>query len=417
MASKYINLLSALQKPDAVDDKLAKELKLGRIVGPFFARPLPSLHISPLDLVPKKTPGEYRLIHHLSFPFGNSVNSHIPQIATSVHYASIDDAIRLIRRTGRGCVLAKTDVKNAFRLIPVNPKDYDLLGMFWKDQFYYDRCLPIGCASSCKIFETFTSALEWIARHKLDVKGILHILDDFLIIERDDSLCSNRLSKFLKTCDDLGVPMAPEKTVGPSTVLCFAGIELDTSAMEARLPNDKLEKCRFMLREFLKRKKVSLKEMQSLIGLLNFTCSVVLPGRTFLRRLINVTVGVRRPTHLIRLTRDVKEDLKMWLQFLDHFNGKSFFLDFIWLSSRALNLYTDSSGSLGYGAIFGHKWFYGKWPSTLTSKNIIFLEMFPIVLSVAIWADRLANRCVLFIPTIWHCRRSSIRKQQRTESC
>ena len=67
-------------------------------------------------------------------------------------------------------------------------------------------------------------------------------------------------------------------------------------------------------------------------------------------------------------------------------------MDFIWLSSRALNLFTDSSGSLGYGAIFGHKWFYGEWPSTWTSKNIIVLEMFPILLSVAIWADR----CVLF---------------------
>ena len=64
MASKCINLLSALQKPDAVDDKLAKELKLGRIVGPFLTRPLPSQHISPLGLIPKKTPGEYRLIHY-----------------------------------------------------------------------------------------------------------------------------------------------------------------------------------------------------------------------------------------------------------------------------------------------------------------------------------------------------------------
>ena len=62
MASKCINLLSALQKPDAIDDKLAKELKLGKVVGPFLAWPLPSLHISPLGLIPKKTPGEYRLI-------------------------------------------------------------------------------------------------------------------------------------------------------------------------------------------------------------------------------------------------------------------------------------------------------------------------------------------------------------------
>lgn len=59
-------------------------------------------------------------------------------------------------------------------------------------------------------------------------------------------------------------------------------------------------------------------------------------------------------------------------------------------------MYTDSSGSLGYGAIFGHKWFYGEWPSKWKSKNIIILEMFPIVLSVGIWADKLANRCVMF---------------------
>ena len=62
--------------------------------------------------------------------------------------------------------------------------------------------------------------------------------------------------------------------------------ELDTDKMEARLLEEKLRKCVTLIYEFLKRKKVSLKEMQSLIGLLNFTCSVVIPGRTFLRRLI-----------------------------------------------------------------------------------------------------------------------------------
>lgn len=146
---------------------------LGRIVGPFRTRPLPSLHISPLGVISKKTPGEYHLIHHLSFPFGNSVNSHIPKVASSVRYASKDDAVKIIRRTGRGCALAKTDVKNAFRLIPVNPKDYDLLGILWQDQFYYDKCLPMACSSSCKIFEAFSSALEWIARNKLSIQGIL----------------------------------------------------------------------------------------------------------------------------------------------------------------------------------------------------------------------------------------------------
>ena len=98
----------------AVDEKLAKEIQLGRIVGSFDGQPFPVFHVSPLGSIPKKKPGEFRLIHHLSFPERKSINSHIQQIASSVHYDNIDDAIRL-RRTGRGCALAKTDIKNSGR--------------------------------------------------------------------------------------------------------------------------------------------------------------------------------------------------------------------------------------------------------------------------------------------------------------
>ena len=137
-----------------------------------------------LVLILKKTPGEFRLIHHLSFPYGDSINSCIPNDASTVKYASIDDAVRLIRRTGRGCALAKTDVKNAFRLIPINPCDYDLLGFCWEDSFYFDKCLPMGASSSCKIWESFSTALEWIAKSKLAISGVLHLLDDFLLIDK-----------------------------------------------------------------------------------------------------------------------------------------------------------------------------------------------------------------------------------------
>ena len=156
------NLLSATQNPVAVSDKLSKELSLGRIAGPFLERPFPSLRISPLGLIPKKTPGEFRLIHHLSFPYGDSINSCIPNDASTVKYASIDDAVRLIRRTGRGCALAKTDVKNAFRLIPINPCDYDLLGFWWEDSFYFVRACrwgPVPLVKFGKAFQPFSSGL------------------------------------------------------------------------------------------------------------------------------------------------------------------------------------------------------------------------------------------------------------------
>ena len=73
------------------------------------------------------------------------------------------------------------------------------------------------------------------------------------------------------------------KNYWPKTVLSFAGIELDICKSEARLPQDKISKCLGLLNTFLRAKKVCLKYLQSLTGLLNFTCSVVRPGRACLR--------------------------------------------------------------------------------------------------------------------------------------
>ena len=73
-----------------------------------------------------------------------------------------------------------------------------------------------------------------------------------------------------------------------------------------------------------RRRKTTLKELQSLIGLLNFTCSAVLPGRAFLRRLVDLTKGVRLPRHRIRITEACSRDLLVWLQFLRVFNGRTF---------------------------------------------------------------------------------------------
>ena len=58
----------------------------------------------------------------------------------------------------------------------------------------------------------------------------------------------------------MGIPMAPEKTVGPSQIISFAGIELDPILMETRLPQ---EKCQALISAFLKRRQVSLQEIQS----------------------------------------------------------------------------------------------------------------------------------------------------------
>ena len=201
--------------------------------------------------MPKKSPGEFRLIHHLSYPAGSSVNDGIPKELATVRYATIDDAIRLVKLLGKGCFLAKTDIKSAFRIIPIAPRDFPLLGIEWQGKFYFDKCLPIGCSSSCQIFETLSTGLEWIAAHKLHASAVIHILDDFLFTASSNEKRRVDLNNVIYLCQRLGVPIANEKTTGPAKALQFAGISLDTSLMEARLPEDKLEKCRSQLTGFL----------------------------------------------------------------------------------------------------------------------------------------------------------------------
>lgn len=139
------NLKSALTQMAVVDVNLASELAAGR------------------------------LIHHLSFPHGSSINDGIPQENVSVRYASVDDAVNIIRLLGRGCYMAKTDIASAFRFIPITMSDHHLLGFSWRDKFYYDRCLPMGCSMSYNLFESFSTAVEWIAQRKLDIPHIIHV--------------------------------------------------------------------------------------------------------------------------------------------------------------------------------------------------------------------------------------------------
>ena len=203
-------MLSAEQHPNVVDRYLAKEVLAQRVAGPFTHIPFHNFRVSPIGVVPKKTPGEFRCIQHSSYPYGASVNDGIPVEDSSVTYYRIDDAVGLILRSGVGSFLAKTNIKSAFRTIPIRPADYNLLGIYWRGGYYFDRCLAMGLSSSCKTFEALSTAIQWIAQTKLGISYMLHLLDDFLIISRSHEQCSRELTLFLELCSYVGVPMSPD---------------------------------------------------------------------------------------------------------------------------------------------------------------------------------------------------------------
>ena len=393
------NHRSVLSSPDVVSQMIDKECKLGRVAGPFSTPPLSNFHSSPLGLVAKKEPGSFRIIHDLSFPIGRSVNSGIPPECSKVRYQTLDDALKIIVGLGGECLIAKADIESAYRIIPIHPDSVHLLGFTWEDHFYYDRCLPFGLSISCRIFEAFSSAIHWILSFHFNVPSLTHIIDDFMFFGPPKSLvCSTSLLAFLTLSADAGIPIKAPKTCPPSSNAILYGIEVDTSAMEARLPQEKLDRSRSAVTAMLGRNKTTLKELQSLLGLLNFVCLVIFPGRCFLRRLFALTKKASQPTHFIRLTQEAKLDLEAWLVFLDEFNGITLLRQRRWLSSAKLHLFTDAATSVGYGAVLGNDWVAGLWPGTWKSFHITIMELYPIVLAVELWSARLSNCSIIF-----HC--------------
>ena len=147
----------------------------------------------------------------------------------------------------------------------------------------------------------------------------------------------------------LRVPTVAAKTLGPSQVLEFMGIVIDSNRMEARLPEDKLARMKQLLDSFTNRRSARLVHLQSLIGTLQFACKVVLPGRTFLQRIINLTRGVSNRFHHIHLNKEFSRDITMWKAFLTKWNGRSFFLESFVATSPDLELYTDAASTVGFG--------------------------------------------------------------------
>lgn len=396
------NLLSARQFPNQLQEKIVKEVQEGRVLGPFSHPPIPNMHISPIGLVPKSS-GGWRMITHLSYPPSLGINSFIDPDDCSVKYTAFDTVVDMINQLGPGAELGKVDIKSAFRLLPIYPGDFDLLGFRFKGQYYFDKCLPMGCSISCSIFEKFSTFLQWVITNKSGLNTVEHYLDDFIFAgSRGSGECLQLMTLFQVVCKDFGVPLAVDKTQGPVTCLVFLGLEIDTVLRMVRIPRDKIQELKGMLGILMERSKVKLKEMESLVGKLNFFSKAIRGSRAFNRRFYDSMIGISRPNSHIRITRALKEDMLMWVKFLDHFNGVAFFPCSEWVNSRAIQLYTDSAGAIGFGCgcYFKGRWVYYEWPVEWENHDIIrditFLELAPIVLSVMLWGEELSCHKVQF---------------------
>ena len=156
-------------------------------------------------------------------PEGHSVNDGIDKALASLSYVSIDQVAAGINK---------------------HPDDRPLLGMLWEDKVYIDCALPFGLRSAPLIFTAIADAMQWIMERR-GIAHLFHYIDDFITLGTPESaVCSWNSTLMHEICKEMGLPAEPEKDEGPATSITFLGMELDSMAMEIRLPREKLEAVR-----------------------------------------------------------------------------------------------------------------------------------------------------------------------------
>jgi hypothetical protein len=117
---------------------------------------------------------------------------------------------------------------------------------------------------------------------------------------------------FLEICDELGVPIADEKLVGPVHVLTFLGLEIDTDEMMVRIPQSKMNALVAELKKFSKENKITLKDLQSLVGSLNCFSKAVRSARAFNRRFYDLTVRAKNLLNQSHCCREIAAAISLF---------------------------------------------------------------------------------------------------------
>jgi hypothetical protein len=397
----------ARKHPHELLQLVLQELSLGRVIGPFSLESPPFQHIKicPLNIVPK---GEkkWRLIQDLSSPQRHSVNDGIFHMPTE--WQLIDDALQLIYDAGRGCHLVKMDVKSAYRQLPIHPDDWHLFGFVCEDLLFIDTYLPFGCRSSGCIWERYAQAAQWILSRHYGIHSTARWVDDFLFIF-DAASSKEQVLVAREAFNDIGMPMDQSKELGPSTELTYIGYLINTADFTIGVPTAKRESTLKLLESSMSNRKISVEELDSLIGKLQFNEKAVRKGRSYLYALRQQQVRAQKSKaeswHRIKFSSAAKQELRWWHHALQH-DSKVSLLHYVkWTDPLGVLEPTSDASEWGCGAYFNGEYISLPWTDEVKTiaglgtrrRSMPLCEAIGVAVAVSTWRYQFADRQVLFL--------------------
>ena len=378
--------------PDQLAKYIKKESSYGAVMGPYSRIPFKhGVGISPLSTRPKKDSEDRRVIVDLSFPVGQAVNDGIPKDSymgfnCKLEFPKMDQFALRIYSLGQGCMMFKIDLSRYFRQIPLDPGDYSLLGYVINGQIYFDKVLPMGMRSAPYIAQRITNAIAYI--HRSLEFFLLNYVDDFVGAELQEKIWEayHALSDLLQS---LRVETSRDKIVPPTLRLEFLGITFDSNTMTMEISDKKVEEIKTELSTWLYKTAAKCREVESLVGKLQFVAKCIRSGRIFLGRLIR---WIRDMNREIRYTIPIEahKDIAWWSRFIQEFNGVAL----LWLAKEPSTdkiLQTDACLK-GFGGICGSSYFRGRFPKQDQKCNIAVLEMWAVMVGLKLFVEQLRGK-------------------------
>ena len=386
-----VNHRSATEHPEFVDQYIATEIELGATMGPFREIPFSGdgVGVSPLSTRPKRDSQDRRTILDLSYPPGRSVNDWIPKdnylgFDIELKFPGVDNLARRVAALSPNCRMWKCDVRRCFRQVLLDPSSYELFGFIWKGLMYWDKVLVMGHQVAPYICQRITNALRFI--HTSIGYFLLNYVDDFVGAELMEA-AQVSYEVFGRLLESLGVQESLSKAVAPSPVIEFLGVGFDAVAGTMFVTEGCQQELLQELDTWRGKSVFSRKELESLIGKLQFITSCVRPGRVFMARLLNTLRGMPRED-VSNVDEQLLKDIEWWRVYLPLYNGVSI----LWpVCEVEPNKWISTDACLtGIGGTFGKcRYFRYRLPPQWRGKNIAYLEMWAVIVTLKVWGSKL----------------------------
>ena len=392
VSQTYCNHRSAAAFPDQVDAYIRKEWKLGCLLGPFITPPWSQLvAISPMSTREKKGSSKRRILMDLSWPRnGKAVNDGIAKDSylnqpVLVQYPTVDKLCRRAAELQFNCMGYKRDLDRAFKQLLVDYFDWPLQGIFHNQLVFFDKTAIMGSRTGPLMCQKTSS----FVRHVMENIGyfLANYVDDFMGIESPVKVHQAyvTLQNLLR---DMRIQESLEKAVPPAFIVEFLGVLFNFLEMTISVTPDRMRELMKELSIWKDKLFYSRKELESLLGKLQFVSNCVRPGRVMMLRLRDQLPDSKGRRN--QLTSDMIQDIRWWETFMSFYNGTSI----MWMEqmTTADALVATDACLTGIGATGPGAYFAARIPERWRNKpdlNIAHYEMLAVIVAMKVWKRQL----------------------------